>query len=75
MAAHLETSIQGAPASFNDETLAEISDVPKIKKQYKLGALPTQDGQANGSQINGADNGIRRRLELSLVGAIALRGS
>ena len=62
VAAHLQQSIDGSPVPFADETLSEISDVSKIKKAYKLSALSAQDDE-------------KRRLELSLIGAIALRGA
>lgn len=73
VAAHLEASIKGTPVPFDDETLSQISDVAKIKKFYKLGALPDPKatGQTNGTHADDA----KRRLELSLLGAIALRGS
>jgi EKC/KEOPS complex subunit CGI121/TPRKB len=62
IAAHLQQSIEGSPVPFSDETLSDIADVSKIKKAYKLGALGSQDEE-------------KRRLELSLIGAIALRGA
>ncbi|KAJ5232207.1 hypothetical protein N7468_005163 [Penicillium chermesinum] len=71
IAAHLKDSVQGTLVAFDSETLSQISDVSKIKKQYKLGALPSPGAQANGAQ----DDSIKRQLELSLLGAIALRGS
>ncbi|KAF7119248.1 hypothetical protein CNMCM5793_008996 [Aspergillus hiratsukae] len=55
VAAHLQQSIDGSPVPFADESLSEISDVSKIKKAYKLGALSAQDDE-------------KRRLELSLIG-------
>ena len=71
VAAHLEQNVEGTPVPFDDETLSKISDVAKIKKAYKLGALNTAPpNQANGTH----DNGLRR-LELSVLGAIALRGA
>ncbi|KAI9924777.1 hypothetical protein ASPWEDRAFT_40653 [Aspergillus wentii DTO 134E9] len=71
VAAHLGQSVEGSPVPFNDETLSEISDVGKIKKAYKLGALATPSK----ATPNGAQDEERRRLELSLIGAIALRGA
>jgi len=64
--AHLGSAVQGTPVPFDDETLFEVSDVNKIKKAYKLGALssPTKE--------NAED---KQRLENALLGAIALRGS
>ncbi|OJI82205.1 hypothetical protein ASPTUDRAFT_45604 [Aspergillus tubingensis CBS 134.48] len=71
VAAHLGQNVEGTPVPFDDETLSKISDIAKIKKAYKLGALnTTPPNQANGTQ----DNGMRR-LELSVLGAIALRGA
>ncbi|KAL5361929.1 EKC/KEOPS complex subunit cgi121 [Aspergillus floccosus] len=70
VAAHLAQSVEGTPVPFDDETLSGISDIAKIKKAYKLGALsPAPSDKANGT------NGEDRRLELSVIGAIALRGA
>lgn len=69
VAAHLKENVQGTPVPFNDETLSAMSDVAKIKKVYKLGALPTP--VAN----NQAYDNDKRRLEVAMLGAIALRGS
>lgn len=71
VAAHLAQSVEGSPMSFNDETLSEIADVAKIKKAYKLGALPS----APVGQVNGPSNAETLRLENSVIGAIALRGA
>ncbi|KAJ5601911.1 hypothetical protein N7510_011445 [Penicillium lagena] len=73
VAAHLATAIQGTSVPFDDETLSEVSDITKIKKAYKLGALPSPSSK---TECNGTpDHDAKRRLELSLLGAIALRGS
>lgn len=76
VAAHLESSVEGSPVPFDDHTLSEISDITKIKKTYKLGALASPGGKANPSQSNGVqEDGAKPRLERSMLGAIALRGS
>lgn len=76
VAAHLESSVEGTPVPFDDKTLSEISDIAKIKKTYKLGALPSPGTNADSSQPNGTQvDDAKRRLELSILGAIALRGS
>ncbi|KGO71914.1 Kinase binding protein CGI-121 [Penicillium italicum] len=67
VAAHLDSSIQGTPVPFDDQTLSTISDINKIKKAYKLGALPSPTGKENDE--------AKQRLENSLLSAIALRGS
>ncbi|KAJ5551548.1 hypothetical protein N7535_000508 [Penicillium sp. DV-2018c] len=66
VAAHLGSSVQGTPVPFDDQTLSEVADINKIKKAYKLGALP--------SPSSGNDE-AKQRLEKSLLSAIALRGS
>ncbi|EAW11434.1 EKC/KEOPS complex subunit CGI121/TPRKB [Aspergillus clavatus NRRL 1] len=63
VAEHLQQSIEGLSVPFTDTSLSEIGDVAKIKKAYKLGSLST------------AQDDDKRRLELSLIGAIALRGA
>jgi EKC/KEOPS complex subunit CGI121/TPRKB len=70
VAAHLAQSVEGTPVPFDDETLSGISDIAKIKKAYKLGALSS----APSDKADGT-NGEDRRLELSVIGAIALRGA
>ncbi|KAJ5903193.1 hypothetical protein N7504_005576 [Penicillium tannophilum] len=71
VATHLEASIKGTSVTFDDQSLSEISDIAKIKKVYKLGALPTPGAK----QASGTPDDAKRRLEMSIVGAIALRGS
>ncbi|CEJ55848.1 hypothetical protein PMG11_02079 [Penicillium brasilianum] len=73
VAAHLESSVEGTSVSFDDLTLSEISDINKIKKLYKLGALPSPTAKSDASQPYPDD--AKRRLEQSMLGAIALRGS
>ncbi|KAI3152219.1 hypothetical protein CBS147325_2022 [Penicillium roqueforti] len=67
VAAHLDSSVQGTPVLFDDQTLSEMSDINKIKKAYKLGALPSPTAKKNDE--------AKQRLENSLLSSIALRGS
>ena len=67
VAAHLDSSVQGTPVPFDDQTLSEISDINKIKKAYKLGALPSPTAKKHDE--------AKQRLENSLLSSIALRGS
>lgn len=74
VAAHLASSVQGTPVDFDDQLLFEFADFTKIKKAYKLGALPSPSKAAD--QVASPENiETKQRLEKSLVGAIALRGS
>ncbi|KAF9885715.1 hypothetical protein FE257_012600 [Aspergillus nanangensis] len=70
VAAHLTQSIEGLPAPFTDESLSGVSDISKIKKAYKLGALSV----AAVDTTNGT-HAQDRKLEQSVLGAIALRGA
>ncbi|BDD59850.1 hypothetical protein MPDQ_002877 [Monascus purpureus] len=72
VAAHLGEHVKGIPVRFNDATLSSTCDVAKIKKAYKLGALATPPAKY---QVDGVHDGEKRLLEVSLLGAIALRGS
>ncbi|KAL2843504.1 kinase binding protein CGI-121-domain-containing protein [Aspergillus pseudoustus] len=71
VAAHLAQHVQGSSIPFDDAAISQISDFAKIKKAYKLGSLPSPAA----SQANGAHDNEKRRLELSVLGAIALRGA
>ncbi|KAJ5338091.1 hypothetical protein N7452_004819 [Penicillium brevicompactum] len=74
VASHLANSVQGTPVKFDDQILFELADFTKIKKAYKLGALPSPSKAAD--QVTSPENiETKQRLEKSLVGAIALRGS
>ncbi|KAJ5609757.1 hypothetical protein N7528_010324 [Penicillium herquei] len=76
VAAHLESSVVGTSVPFDDQSLSEISDITKIKKAYKLGALPSPGTKIDRAQTKApTDDDVKRRLELSILGAIALRGS
>ncbi|KAJ5748536.1 uncharacterized protein N7511_010232 [Penicillium nucicola] len=73
VAAHLSATVQGTSVPFDDQTLAEVSDINKIKKVYKLGALPSPPKATD--QSNGTNDELKQRLENALLAAIALRGS
>lgn len=74
VASHLASSVQGTLVNFDDQILFELADFTKIKKAYKLGALPSPSKAAD--QVTSPENiETKQRLEKSLVGAIALRGS
>lgn len=74
VAEHLGASVEGFAVPFSDETLSSISDVAKIKKAYKLGALPPAPANTASNQ-DGTQDSEKQRLETAILGAIALRGA
>jgi EKC/KEOPS complex subunit CGI121/TPRKB len=69
----------GTPVEFSDNTLSEMTDIARVKKNYKLNTSqnvsPSKriDAQANG--IDGIKLGERKELETAIIGAMALRGA
>ncbi|KAL1999215.1 hypothetical protein VTN02DRAFT_4882 [Thermoascus thermophilus] len=72
VAEHLAKSVEGTSVPFDDESLSAISDLGKIRKAYKLGAAPSAPAKA---PVNGTTDGGKRELEISILGAMALRGA
>ncbi|THV46772.1 hypothetical protein BGAL_0361g00100 [Botrytis galanthina] len=75
---HLSSVIEGEPVPFEDESLASMVDIARVKKLYKLSALGggAKKGGANG--VNGkVENKVeeRKELEIMVLGAMALRGA
>lgn len=75
VADHLGKVIEGTPVPFNDETLSTISDVGKIRKAYKISPPATKPAPGAATHVNGSLDDTRRDLEVSVLGAIALRGA
>ncbi|KAI5279404.1 hypothetical protein KEM52_004394, partial [Ascosphaera acerosa] len=65
IADHLATHVQGRALAPTDANLRETANLAKIKKAYKLGAL----------RGGGDDEAAAKRLEMAILGAIALRGT
>ncbi|KAH8793399.1 kinase binding protein CGI-121-domain-containing protein [Hyaloscypha finlandica] len=86
--AHLTSSIEGEQVPFEDSVLAKMTDVPRVKKIYKLnssgggGGGAKRSGQVDGGRMEGLSiNGMgmrtedeRKELENLVLGAMALRG-
>lgn len=75
VAEHLGASVEGFAVPFSDETLSSISDVAKIKKAYKLGALPPTPANTASNQEDCTQDSEKQRLETAILGAVALRGA
>ncbi|KAF4637468.1 hypothetical protein G7Y89_g619 [Cudoniella acicularis] len=84
--AHLDAEIQGEPIPFTDSELAQISDIPRIKKIYKLnnsgngnGGGKKKEKVVNGDGVNGVGKLTaeeeKKELEVQVLGAMALRGA
>ncbi|PMD61489.1 CGI-121-domain-containing protein [Hyaloscypha bicolor E] len=84
--AHLTSSIEGEQVPFEDSVLAEMTDVPRVKKIYKLNSGGGGGGAKRNGQVNGGIEGLsvngvgmrngdeRKELENLVLGAMALRG-
>ena len=79
---HLRNSVQGTPTEFNDENLQVISNLSKISKAYKVNLVVSTIGEGKKSrkevnEVPGINHepDERRRIEVAVLGAIALRGA
>ncbi|EGD98179.1 hypothetical protein TESG_05565 [Trichophyton tonsurans CBS 112818] len=78
---HLGEAVEGTQVTFDDTTLSQITDISKIQKVYKLSNLAVHKPSkkpmdpARGHDVEGVEETFRRRMETSVLGAIALRGS
>ncbi|KAF7917928.1 uncharacterized protein EAE98_009956 [Botrytis deweyae] len=76
---HLSSVIEGEPVPFDDESLASMVDIARVKKLYKLNVTGGGGGKKGGANgVNGkveskADE--RKELEVMVLGAMALRGA
>lgn len=64
---HLKDNVQGDAVPVTDENIAAVTDLPKVRKYYRLNGLNwfenIQDEQAK-----------RREMEMLVLSAMALRG-
>ncbi|KAK3055594.1 hypothetical protein LTR09_003514 [Extremus antarcticus] len=61
---HLTANVKGQPAVFSDEVLAEVCDLSRIKKIYRVDVGTKSDGEA-----------ARKEAEAFVLGSMALKGS
>lgn len=79
---HLSSSVEGKPIDFSDQTLAQITDLARVRRIYKLSAPAGTKGrqlaQGNAAMVNGktacVDND-RAEIEVNVLGLMALRGA
>jgi EKC/KEOPS complex subunit CGI121/TPRKB len=65
--AHLLEHVHGQPAPLMDETIAECTDVDKLKKYYKLNGLAKLQSIKEPLRL-------RKEMELAVLGSMALKG-
>ena len=65
---HLRANIEGEQVVFNEDNLARMTDVAKVRKAYKLGPRPTTAESAQ-------SNEELRNMEVIVLGMMALRGA
>jgi EKC/KEOPS complex subunit CGI121/TPRKB len=80
---HLTSSIEGEQVPFEDSILQQLTDVPRVKKIYKLnsnGGGGKKNRQPNSTGVDGLsinrneEQNEKKELELLVLGAMALRG-
>ncbi|ETN46788.1 uncharacterized protein HMPREF1541_00977 [Cyphellophora europaea CBS 101466] len=69
--AHLSTAVKAQEVQLVDDSLAECSDLARIRRVYKL-PVPASNKPANGVQPSRSD---RNQLEAQILGVMALRGA
>ncbi|TEY34312.1 hypothetical protein BOTCAL_0638g00030 [Botryotinia calthae] len=75
---HLSSVIEGEPDPFDDESLASMVDIARVKKLYKLNALGGGGKKSGANGVSGkAEDKVdeRKELEIMVLGAMALRGA
>lgn len=77
---HLNDVIEGTLSPFNDGELRGITDIGKLRKNYKLKVPSKSNSQRSISEKEDTDNVEndefeRQELEVSILGLMALRGA
>ena len=65
---HLSTHVEGRQIVFEEESLAKLADIPRIKKAYKL--QPTKPSKQREDHKDGL-----KEMEILVLGMMALRGA
>ncbi|KAL6912688.1 hypothetical protein ACHAP8_011203 [Fusarium lateritium] len=64
---HLKTNVEGEAVSITDEQISTATDVPKVRKYYKLNGLKWLDDIQD-------EKVKQKEMESLVIGAMALRG-
>mgnify|MGYP000848854440 CR=1 FL=1 len=68
IAKHLDENVKGESLPATDENIAAATNLPTVRKYYKLNGLSWLDGIKDQAEQ-------RKEMESLVVGAIALRGN
>lgn len=76
---HLSAAIQGEQVPFSDASFAQMTDLNRLRKLYKLnsGAGSGGGGKKGGRNVKGIEKEVedRKELEVLCLGCMALRGA
>lgn len=67
MWAHLLEHVKGTPVALTDDEIAKSTDLPKVRKYYKLNGAAALDGIRD-------EAGRVREMTLLAIGGMALKG-
>ena len=67
---HLTKSVEGIQVEFSDEVLAEMTDLARVRKYYKLNGIGGNIGKDGATSKD-----ERKEIEMLILGSMALRGA
>lgn len=72
---HLDAVVEGDAVAFDDQVLARMTDLARIRKIYKLNVPVQTSGKKKREGDNVSDESERKELEVMVLGLMALRGA
>lgn len=73
---HLIAAFEGESVEFCDQNLADMTDLTRLRKAYKLSPRPRSGGNKKQTEFKeNGDEGFVGELEMALLGLIALKGA
>lgn len=69
--------VEGEQVDFSDVVLHTMTDIPRVKKIYKLNTTASVNGQGKRHAVNGdgKTEDENKELEMLILGSMALRGA
>lgn len=73
---HLIAAFEGESVEFCDQNLADMTDLTRLRKAYKLSCAPRSGGNKKQTEFKeNGDEDFVGELEMALLGLIALKGA